>query len=263
MVKIDNEKCVGCGLCAADCIALNIEIKEKKAVVKKECFKCGHCVAVCPKAAVSIPEYEMEDVEEYDADSFTIEPEKVLHSIKFRRSIRSYREKQVEQEVLEQLLQAGRYTATAKNTQNCCFVFVQKELQQLKNMVWEYIDKIEKEQGSHVPRELLPFVAFNRRRKADATDDYLFRNAPVVLFITADCTIDAGLAAQNVENMAVSMDLGALYNGFLTRIADANAELKQWLGIEGKEIQACMLLGYPDRVYKRTAPRRKANVIWK
>lgn len=263
MVKIDHEKCTGCGLCAKDCISLNIEIKENKAFIKKDCFKCGHCVAVCPKAAVSVPEYEMEDVEEYDADSFCIEPEKVLHSIKFRRSIRSYQQRQVEQEVLEQLLQAGRYTATAKNTQNCCFVFVQNEQEQLKELVWKYIDEIEKEYGSQIPRELYPFVAFNRRRKADPADDYLFRNAPVVLFITTDYTIDAGLAAQNIENMAVSMGLGALYNGFLARIANANAELKQWLGIEGKEIQACMLLGYPDRIYRRTAPRRKANVIWK
>ncbi len=263
MVKIDREKCIGCGLCAEDCISRNIEIQENKAVIKKDCFKCGHCVAVCPKGAVSIPEYEMEDVEEYDAERFDIEPERVLHSIKFRRSIRNYQPKQVEQEVLEQLLQAGRYTATAKNTQNCCFVFVQNEREHLKELVWKYIGEMEKAYGSQISRELYPYVAFNRRRKADPADDYLFRNAPVVLFITTDYTIDAGLAAQNIENMAVSMGLGALYNGFLAKIANVNEELKQWLGIEGKEIQACMLLGYPDRIYKRTAPRRKANVIWK
>ena len=69
------------------------------------------------------------------------------HSIKFRRSIRSYKTKQVEQEVLEQLLQAGRYTATAKNNQDCCFVFVQNELEQLKEKTWEFIDQLVKEQG--------------------------------------------------------------------------------------------------------------------
>lgn len=36
MVRIDREKCVGCGLCAADCSVLNIEIKDKKACIKKE-----------------------------------------------------------------------------------------------------------------------------------------------------------------------------------------------------------------------------------
>lgn len=263
MIRIDEEKCVGCGLCAADCIAWNIEIKEGKANVKKDCFQCGHCVAVCPKNAVSIPEYDMAEVEQYEKETFTLEPERVLHSIKFRRSIRSYKPKQVEQEVLEQLLQAGRYTATAKNNQDCCFVFVQQELEQMKSMVWEFVEKAVAAEGRKVSRDLLPYAAFNRRRKSDPTDDYLFRNAPVVLFITSDWPLDAGLAAQNIENMAVAMGLGALFNGFLVRIADANDELKRWLGIEGKEIKACMLLGYPNRVYARTAPRKKANVIWK
>ncbi len=263
MVKIDQEKCIGCGRCAEDCIALNIKLKEKKAKIKQECFQCGHCVAVCPVGAVSIPEYDMADVEEYKAEQFCLEPEKVLRSIKFRRSIRSYKPETVKQSDLEQLVQAGRYTATAKNNQDCWFIFVQNNLEQLKSMVWDYIDDMEKREGRNIDRELLPYVSFNRRRKANKKDDYLFRNAPVVLYITSDWSLDAGLAAQNIENMAVSLGMGALYNGFLARISDANAELKTWLGIEGKTIKACMLLGYPDRSYVRTAPRREANVIWK
>lgn len=263
MVMIDRDKCTGCGLCAADCIAFNIEIKDEKACVKRECFKCGHCVAICPAGAVSVPEYEMGDVEDYHRESFRLDPENVLHSIKFRRSIRSYKTEQVQKEDLEQLLQAGRYTATAKNNQDCCFVFIQNELEQLKSMVWDFIDEIGKGEGQKIAKELLPYVSFNRRRKANAKDDYLFRNAPVVLFITSDWPLDAGFAAQNIETMAVALGLGALYNGYLARIADANEELKKWLGIDGKTIKACMLLGYADRTYARTAPRRAANVVWK
>lgn len=263
MVIIDQEKCIGCGLCAEDCSVLNIEIKDKKAQIKKECFQCGHCAAICPKGAVSIPDYEMNDVEEYDPDSFCLEPEKVLHSIKFRRSIRKYKPAPVKKENLEMLLQAGRYTATAKNNQDSCFVFVQNELEILKTMVWDFIDNMEKQKDRPVARELLPYISFNRRRKANADDDYLFRNAPVVLYITSDWPLDAGLAAQNIETMAVAMGMGVLYNGFLARITDANPEAKKWLGIENKTIKACMLLGYPARTYARTAPRKNANVIWK
>lgn len=263
MIKIDQEKCIGCGLCAADCLALNIEVKEKKANVKKECLECGHCVAVCPVKAVSISGYDMEDIEDYDAETFTLNPENVLHAIKFRRSIRNYKDEKVTQKDLEMLAQAGRYTATAKNNQDCHFVFVQEEREELKERVWGFIDDMAKREGRHIAKEKLPYVAFNRRRKSNPEDDYLFRNAPVVLFITSDWPLDAGLAAQNIETMAVSLGMGALYNGYLARIADANEELKTWLGIEGKTIKACLLLGYPDRKYARTAPRKEANVIWK
>ena len=126
MVVIDEKKCIGCGLCAADCIAQNIVIEEK-ARVKQDCFQCGHCVAVCPEGAVSIPEYDMADVEEYDADSFTLEPEAVLHSIKFRRSIRNYKPEAVPEDVLRTLAEAGRYTATAKNSQSNGFVFAKRD----------------------------------------------------------------------------------------------------------------------------------------
>ena len=109
----------------------------------------------------------------------------------------------------------------------------------------------------------MPYINFNRRRKADEADDYLFRNAPAVLFITSDFPTDPGLAAQNIELMANSMGLGVLYNGFLARYTDASEELKKWLGIEGKTIRACLLLGYPNVRYQRTAPRKEANVVWK
>ena len=261
MVIIDKEKCTGCGRCVSDCSKLKITLEKGKAAVKEECFQCGHCVAICPEGAVSIPEYDMEDVEEYDRESFCLSPENVLHSIKFRRSIRKYKSQTVKQEDLELLVQAGRYTATAINLQSSGFVFVQEELPELKRRVWDYIDRIEKSGAGE--EKYQSYLSFNQRRKANPNDDYLFRNAPVVLFITSDRILDAGMAAQNIENMAVSMGLGALYNGYLAGIAEENKELKKWLGIEERAIKACMLIGYPSRQYVRTAPRKKAHVIWR
>ena len=108
MIIINEEKCIGCGLCAKDCPAARIRVDEGKAVWSGECIQCGHCVAVCPRAAVSIPEYDMDDVEEYDPETFAIQPENFLHAVKFRRSIRNFKDRKLERECLEQILQAGR-----------------------------------------------------------------------------------------------------------------------------------------------------------
>ncbi len=257
MVVIDQEKCIGCGSCVSDCIALNIDIVDGKAQVKNECLLCGHCVSLCPENAISIPEYDMRDVEEYTEESFALDPVNFLHAVKFRRSIRSYKDDKVEKEKLMKLAEAGRYTATACNYQTSQFVFIQDELDVLKKFVWDYIEEHKDEP------EVQPYRAFNERRKKNPKDDYLFRNAPVVVLVTSDRMLDAGLAAQNMEMMAVSQGLGMLYNGFLSRIIYSNDELNKWLGIAGKAICACMLLGYPNVQYLRTAPRKKAQIIMK
>ena len=75
MIVIDREKCIGCGQCVSDCPADRLKLEEGKAVYTPECIQCGHCVAVCPVRAVAIPEYDMDEVEEYDAEKFHLEPE--------------------------------------------------------------------------------------------------------------------------------------------------------------------------------------------
>lgn len=258
MVIINKEKCIGCGRCVADCVARNIDIVEGKALVKGDCIKCGHCLAVCNTDAVSIPEYDMDDVEAID-ECNSIKPEVFLSCIKSRRSIRDYTEKKVPTETLKLLAEAGRYTATANNGQFHKYIFVQEKLDKLKDMVWEFIDKLTPDNKEQFV-DYDTYKNFLERIKVDASDDFLFRNAPAVLFIISQRHLDAGMAAQNIEMMATTMGLGVMFNGFLVRIADANAELKKWLGIENETICVCMLLGYPKQKYSKTVPRKKADV---
>lgn len=257
MVIIDKEKCIACGRCVRDCVAENIRIEEKASIVG-ECIRCGHCVAICPTNCVSIPEYDMEDVEEQD-DS-RLEPVTLLSAIKQRRSIRQYESRKVEQEKLDFILQAGRYSATGSNKQGCRFVFVQEGLGEFKDVVWNAVG--EANASGKLPKEIAgAFQNFAQMRQNGK--DYLFREAPAVIVVAAESTVDAALAAQSMELAAVSQGLGVLYNGFMVYAAALMPEIGEWLDCKDKPVAVCMLLGYPKVTYQRSAPRKAADARFK
>ncbi len=53
---IDEEKCVGCGLCKKACPALAIEGEKKKVhkIDQDKCIKCGNCINTCKLGAVKV-----------------------------------------------------------------------------------------------------------------------------------------------------------------------------------------------------------------
>ncbi len=261
MVSIDKTKCTGCGACAKDCVAGNINMREGKAQPNGPCMLCGHCVAICPSEAVSIPEYDMSEVETIDGDHISFGINDFLRAVKSRRSIRDYENKPVEREALEAIVQAGRYSATGANRQACRFVVVQDDLTALKDMIWSGVDAVE--QPAPPPAQMLDALKGFAAMRVSTGMDYLFRNAPAVLYVAADSAVDAAMAAQNMEMAAVAQGLGVLYNGFLVYATNMNAAAREWLDIQDKPVQVCMLAGYPRVIYKRTAPRRAADARWR
>lgn len=263
MVKFNEEKCIGCGLCSQECPFGIISIRNGKANNHNiQCMQCGHCIAVCPADAVEIDNYDKEGIVECDKN-ISLTAEDYLYMIKSRRSIRKYKNIQVEKEKLENIIEAGRYTATAKNTQSNQFIVIQNDIEELKNVFWKGLEKLlqDEEKGKLVPKEIHMFL---KNKLKNPENDFIFRNAPVVIFVANDKVVDGGLAAQNMENMAVVQNLGVLYNGYLSALTEAMPEVKEYIGVKkGKNIVMAMLVGYPDVNFKRTVPRRNADVSWR
>ena len=56
-VKVDLEKCTGCGTCEEVCPVEAIKVEDGKAKVdEEECVECGTCVEECPEGALSLEE---------------------------------------------------------------------------------------------------------------------------------------------------------------------------------------------------------------
>ena len=47
------ERCLGCGICEANCPAGAIVVERIAWINAQRCIGCGHCVEVCPQGAIS------------------------------------------------------------------------------------------------------------------------------------------------------------------------------------------------------------------
>lgn len=262
-MKVREKDCTGCGACVRDCVLGSIQLVQGKAALAGPCLRCGHCVAVCPQGAVELPVYGMDGVEAYEKETFTLNPDHVLHAVKFRRSIRDFQERPVEQEKLVRILEAGRYTETAVNRQGVRFILVQEKLSEAKELIWEGWKRFCEEFSETDPILAASFLEHYEKHQENPKNDRLFFNAPVLAVLACENPLDGGLAAANMEMMAVAEGLGVLFDGYVAKAIGKSREAQEWLGLDGKPVAACMLLGYPNVQYHRTAPRRAADVVWR
>lgn len=263
MVKIDEALCIGCGLCVDDCFPKYLAVSDKKAkIVGERCIACGHCVAICPQRAVSIPEYGMAQVKAYNEQDFTMDSQNLITFMQFRRTIRQYEDRAIEEEKLAQIFEAGRYSPTGGNRQGVSYILVQKQLPALRDVA---IDSLY--QASSAPTN--SFKAYSAIWKQmyemnQQGHDMLFYDAPALLLVVDDAQasdVDGALAASRMELMANALGLGCCFNGFFLYALKNEPKLGAMLGLEdGQKVVITMTIGYPKVHFARTAPRKEAQV---
>lgn len=270
---VNTDKCIGCTLCTQDCIVSDIEMVNGKAHIKNEaCIGCGHCIAICPAGAVSCDdekEYSMDEVMEYNKEDFDIAPERLMNFMKFRRSVRLFKKDEVEEEKIQKILEAGKYSQTGSNMQAVSYVVVKDKMQELRKMVLETLnsvaDVVMNKEG--VPQAYIVYAKMWKKMYTDFLEnpdgeDRLFFKAPLMIVVKADRVINGALAASKMELMIDALGLGTFFSGFLEGALADNPKIGELLQIkEGEQFVACMLVGYPRVKYKRTVPRKEINVV--
>ena len=181
------------------------------------------------------------------------------HQISPAASVRSKHEP-ISMEHLHLLMEAGGHTATAKNTQMCRFDFLQDSLPEFKELIWSYLSEVyETDRIMPIPAETLGRFIENRR--TDPKNDYLFRDASAVLFIRLlFCLMRA--RSRSDRNGGAYARYRRLYNGYLRRVVDSCPAARAYFDMSDERgLNVCMLLGYQQKRYYRTAPRRFPSVV--
>lgn len=267
MVVFDHEKCIGCGLCAADCFPGAIQIKDKKAhfIENHNCMECGHCIAVCPCNAVTIDTLDMKEVLELKDISCGMDPEIYLNHLKARRTIRAFADTDVSEEQINRILDAGRFSPSGGNRQTVAFHIFRDKVSEFRSLV---IDELmvmgDEAQNTGIKNSWYSdfWLKMHHEFKTEGKD-LLFFNAGTVIVVSSDSMQAAMIAAAHMETMVYSLGLGMLYSGFTTSAIGHSEKLQKYVGLkEGYKVWSVLIIGCPKVMYQRTVPRKKADVIW-
>ncbi len=190
----------------------------------------------------------------------------LLELMKHRRAIRRFDERQIEEEALQQILEAGLYAPSAGGRQGVLFAVCQDRA------VNERLGKIKR--ANSKPKMATATAYVSKQQPSIADDPNLknaFYNAPTVITFFAPKNFlfageDCACAAENMMLMADSLGVGSCYIGQgWTAFADPYGQeiLKKWEICTDYFAVMQLLLGYPKGGddHPTSKPRRDGRIL--
>ncbi|MEJ2688632.1 MAG: nitroreductase family protein [Deltaproteobacteria bacterium] len=264
--RIDEERCIQCGECAADCPAGVINLDDYPKITDEEgCIQCQHCLAVCPTAAVSILGKDP-DASISLAGNLP-DPKKLTTLIKGRRTVRRYKDSDLAPALIDELLDAACHAPTGVNARGVLFTVVRERsvMEKLRLEVMENLAKLK--EARKLPAGLAgQYLGFTLKAWREEGKDIMFRGAPHLLVTSApkDCPCpvqDAHIALTTFQLVAQARGVGTVWDGIFMMALSLLPQLPARLGIpEDHTIGYAMAFGEPAVEYQRTVQRGPARV---
>ena len=185
-----------------------------------------------------------------------------MQTILHRRAIRRFDERQIDEELLQQILQAGLYAPSAGGKQGVIFAVCQDK------EVNERLGKIKRANSDPHMATATNYVS--REQPSIADDPELinaFYDAPTVITMFAPKNFlfsvdDCAVAAENMMLAADSLGIGSCYIGQgWTAFADSYGQeiLRKWKIRTDYYAVMQLLLGYPKADDKHPAAKARKN----
>jgi nitroreductase len=177
-----------------------------------------------------------------------------IKTIKERRATRAYKDKPIEKEKINEIIECGLMAPNARHLQPWKFIVVtNKDL--IKKIAKRVQDKV-------IDNPKYPFV----KQRAETKEDAIFYSAPLVVFILGDkenhwSPLDCSYAAENMMLAAKSLGIASCPIGMARYIKDEK-DIIEKLGFDEKyELIITLVFGYPDEE-PEPKERNKDVVKW-
>ena len=187
-----------------------------------------------------------------------------FENIMTRRSTRKYLDQPVSQELLEKIIETGRFAPSGGNSQSNHFLVIQN-----KQIIARLVKMVEKSFSQMEINENMYRSLQNSINLSKKGGDAFCYNAPVLIIVAnkkdyGNNQADCALALENMMLEANELDLGSCYINQLKWINEDQKILSylQSLGMtEDERVYGSLIVGYPDT--NDGKPLRKGNeVTW-
>jgi len=170
--------------------------------------------------------------------------DRIMEALYNRRAIRKFKDKEIPEEILQSIAEAGTYAPSASNKQSAIIIIVNDE---------EKIRRISK----------LNAMIMN-------TDKDPFYGCKALMIVLGDRNRsmrhrDASLVMANLMYAAYSYGIGTTWVNRAQEVFDLpeGKEFLKEIGVEGDyEGVANCIMGYPDGEWPKAAPRKENYIYW-
>jgi len=291
MIHIDPAACKGCGLCGEICPRRITEVisnnVSKRAVVVEEradlCMRCGHCMAICKTGAITVD--DLEPAAFGEPLPLELNDTQLLTLLQQRRSVRRYKSQRVPRKVLERIVEGAHASPTGTGSMSTGIIVVDRRelIEGMMKHTYQVYAELDRALGSFVGRFIvrrkageqnyrmlqsfvMPGMRWYLRWREEDRSDEISRDCPALLLfhgpsnepmVSENCTI----AAFHAILMAECLEVGSCFNHLIPPACNRSPTLRAMLGLpDDREVYDSITLGYPRYKWRRTVPRRLAEV---
>lgn len=275
---VDKSKCIKCGRCINTCSGMVIEFGEDGYPYMKEferfgwrgCWKCQHCLAVCPQGAISIFDKNPEDSVTMPPKDMGVYMEQL---VKTRRSCRRFLDKNVDPEIISNILSAMEAAPTGGNSQSVEYTVIDDK--ERVHAIWEKAySKMEANARKHVYTHSFSDFYYKKMKQSEKIlrkDDLLFCGAPH-LFIAhdkyegkwaEDYKVNCIVATTYFELLCNAHGIGTTIMSYPAEVLNELApEARKMLHIPENHYTGLVVgFGYPETPYARGVQKERERKI--